>query len=237
MITVRRSDDRGHFDYGWLDTRHTFSFGRYIDRDHVEFRGLRVINEDLIAPGRGFGTHPHEEMEIISYVADGVLAHRDSTGGQGEIRPGEVQVMTAGTGLEHSEYNPSGGAWTHLLQIWIRPRRSGAVPGYRQRAYPEVERRDRLATLVAPAEQAEALGALGMEADAHVLGTLLSPGAGVERALGAGRAAWVQVVRGEVSVNGNALNPGDGAALEGEPGVRVVNTGAGDAEVLVFDLA
>jgi redox-sensitive bicupin YhaK (pirin superfamily) len=237
MITIRRSNDRGHFDYGWLDTRHTFSFGRYVDRDHVEFRGLRVINEDLIAPGRGFGTHPHEEMEIISYVADGVLAHRDSTGGQGEIRPGEVQVMTAGTGLEHSEFNPSGTAWTHLLQIWVRPRRSGAVPGYRQRAYPEVGRRDRLATLVAPTEQAEALGALGMEADAYVLGTLLTAGAGVERALGAGRAGWVQVVRGEVSVNGTVLSAGDGAALEGEPWVRVVNTGAGDAEVLVFDLA
>lgn len=236
MITPRRSDDRGRFDFGWLDTRHTFSFGRYFDPDHVEFHGLRVLNEDLIAPGRGFGTHPHQEMEIISYVADGVLAHRDSTGGQGRILPGQVQVMTAGTGLEHSEFNPSDSAWTHLLQIWIRPRRPGATPGYRQRAFPESVRRDRLATLVAPSEQAEALGALGMEADASVLGTLLSPGADVERALRAGRAAWVQVVRGQVSVNGTALSPGDGAALESEPSVRLANTGPADAEVLVFDL-
>ncbi len=234
MITIRKAGDRGHFDHGWLDTRHTFSFASYQDDAHMGFRALRVINEDRVKPGEGFGTHGHRDMEIISYVLEGALAHRDSTGGEGVLRPGEVQRMSAGTGVMHSEFNGSKDEPVHFLQIWILPDRAGHRPSYEQKLFPEAERTGKL-RLVASPDTAD--GSLAIHQDARVYATVLGDGESVRHALAPGRHAWVQVARGEVTVNGQALRAGDGAALSGEREVVLEGRGAAGAEALVFDLA
>ena len=234
MITVRRSEERGHFDHGWLDTRHTFSFADYHDERFMGFRALRVVNEDRVRPGQGFGTHGHRDMEILSYVVEGELAHRDSTGGQGSLVPGEVQRMSAGTGVRHSEFNGSQDEPVHFLQIWLQPDRAGHAPGYEQKAFPDPERRGAL-RLVASPDGAE--GSLTVHQDARVYATLLAGGEAVERPIAPGRHAWVQVARGEAVVNGTRLRAGDGAALSEEAAVRIAGGGDGLAELLLFDLA
>jgi len=232
MVTVRRSGDRGRFDFGWLDTRHTFSFGEYHDPKWMGYRWLRVINEDWVAPGRGFGTHPHRDMEIITYVVSGALAHKDSTGAEGTIRPGDVQRMTAGRGVTHSEFNPSEKERTHLLQIWILPRERGLEPSYEQEHFDESQRRGRLRLIASP-DGAD--GSVTIQQDVRVYAAHLVTGDRAGFDLGPGRAAWVQVVGGEVTANWTRLNAGDGAAIEGEP--RVDISASKDSEVLVFDLA
>jgi hypothetical protein len=232
MITVRRSADRGHFDHGWLDTRHTFSFAGYRDPRFMGFRSLRVLNEDRVEPGQGFGEHPHRDMEIVSYVLSGALAHRDSLGNGSTIRRGDVQRMTAGTGVVHAEFNASAVEPVHFLQIWILPERAGLAPGYEQRAFPDAEKGGRL-RLVASRDGAE--GSLTVHQDARILATLLAPGEEVRHPLAPGRHAWVQVVSGEVEVEGERLSAGDGAAISSAPEVAI--RGVRDAEVLLLDLA
>lgn len=234
MITIRRSEDRGHFDHGWLDTRHTFSFADYHDARHMGFRGLRVINEDRVRPGEGFGEHSHRDMEILSYVLSGALAHQDSTGGAGVLRPGEVQRMSAGTGVRHSEFNGSGDEPVHFLQIWLLPDRAGHAPSYEQKPFPDAGKRGRLLLIASP-DGAD--GSLGIHADARVHATVLAEGERVRHALAPDRHAWVQVARGEVIVNGEALRAGDGAAVSGEPEVVLAGRGPQLAEALLFDLA
>jgi quercetin 2,3-dioxygenase len=232
MIRIRRADERGHLDHGWLDTRHTFSFGRYHDPSHMGFRALRVMNEDWVKPGRGFGAHPYREMEIVTYVLEGMLEHRDSLGGGGTIRPGEMQRMTAGTGIVHSEANPSQDESVHLYQIWLLPEREGLAPSYEQRAFPEAERRGRL-RLVASPDGRE--GSLTIRQDAALyLGTLDADGE-VSRAMTPGRHAWLQVLRGAVHLNGRPLAEGDGAAVS-EEGLLSIRPDR-PSEILLFDLA
>jgi quercetin 2,3-dioxygenase len=232
MITVRRSADRGHFDHGWLDTRHTFSFADYRDPTHMGFRSLRVINEDRVQPGQGFGMHPHRDMEIVSYVVSGALAHQDSMGNGSTIRPGELQRMSAGTGVVHGEFNHSRTEPVHFLQIWILPARLGQPPGYEQKRFAEEERRGRLRLLGSP-DGAD--GSVTIHQDVRLHAALLAPGQAVTHPLAEGRHAWVQVVRGEVEAAGERLAQGDGAAISGEPALAL--RGVKDAEVLVFDLA
>ena len=234
MITVRRSEERGHFDHGWLDTRHTFSFAGYHDPAHMGFRALRVINEDRVQPGQGFDTHGHRDMEILSYVLSGVLAHRDSSGGGGELRPGEVQRMSAGTGIRHSEFNGSQDEPVHFLQIWLLPDQPGHGPSYEQRPFPASERRSSLRLISSP-DGAD--GSTVIHQDTRVYATLLEEGRTVEHALTPSRHAWVQVASGEVDVNGQRLAAGDGAAISGERQVRITGAGPGEAELLLFDLA
>ncbi|WP_242336605.1 pirin family protein [Anaeromyxobacter sp. SG66] len=232
MITIRRSEARGHFDHGWLDTRHTFSFADYHDPGHMGFRTLRVINEDRVAPGQGFGTHGHRDMEILSYVLSGRLAHRDSMGTGSTIGPGEVQRMTAGTGVLHSEFNGSDSEPVRFLQIWILPERRGLLPGYEQKQFPEEERRGRL-RLVASHDGAD--GSVTIHQDARVYAALLGAGERAVLPLDAGRHAWVQVARGTLRLGDETLAAGDGAAMSDEREVRLEGVEA--AEVLVFDLA
>jgi hypothetical protein len=232
MLTTRPAHARGHADHGWLDSHHTFSFADYYDPAHMGFRGLRVINEDRVQPGRGFGTHPHRDMEILSYVLDGALAHRDSMGTGSEIRPGDVQRMSAGTGVTHSEFNASQTEPVHFLQIWIVPRRHGIKPGYEQKSFPR-ETRDGALKLVASSDGRD--GSLTIHADVAVHAGLLTAGQSDAVPLAPGRHAYVHVARGRVRVNGVDLGPGDGAALSQETAVEVTGVDAG--EVLVFDLA
>jgi redox-sensitive bicupin YhaK (pirin superfamily) len=234
MLTIRRSEDRGHFDHGWLDTRHTFSFADYRDQRFMGFSDLRVINEDRVKPGQGFGTHGHRDMEILSYVLEGELGHRDSMGNGSIIRPGDVQRMSAGTGVTHSEQNPSREHPVHFLQIWILPAAGGIRPGYEQRAFPVEERRGRLRVL-ASADGRD--GSVTIHQDAAMLGAILAPGDRVRHQIPAGRVAWVQLARGEVAVNGQRLRAGDGLSAVEEAALEVVGEGSGDADVLVFDLA
>ena len=230
MIRIRKAEERGHFDHGWLDTNHTFSFADYYDPEFMGFRALRVINEDRVAPGRGFGTHSHRDMEIVTYVLEGELEHRDNMGTGSVIRPGEVQRMSAGTGVLHSEVNPSRGNPVHLLQIWILPERRGIKPEYEQKAFPASERSGKL-RLVASRDGAD--GSLTMHQDAKLLAGSLRDGDSVRYDLQPGRYAWLQVARGTVDVNGQKLNAGDGAAIEDERTLTLTGT---DAEVLLFDL-
>jgi redox-sensitive bicupin YhaK (pirin superfamily) len=234
MLTIRRSEDRGHFDHGWLDTRHTFSFADYRDQRFMGFSDLRVINEDRVKPGQGFGTHGHRDMEILSYVLEGELGHRDSMGNGSTIRPGDVQRMSAGTGVTHSEQNPSREQPVHFLQIWILPAAEGIRPGYEQRAFPAEERRGRLRVL-ASADGRD--GSITIHQDAAMLGAILAPGDRVRHQIPAGRVAWVQVARGEVAVNGQRLRAGDGVAAVEEAALEVMGEGTEEADVLVFDLA
>ena len=233
MITIRRAEERGHFEKGWLDTRHTFSFADYHDERFMGFSDLRVINEDRVLPGKGFGSHGHRDMEILSYVLEGELGHQDSMGNGSTIRPGELQRMSAGAGVVHSERNASAEHVVHFLQIWILPRERGIPPGYEQRAFPEAERRGRL-RLVASPDGRDA--SVTIHQDAAVFAGILGPGQRARHEIPGGRSAWVQVARGEVTVNGERLSAGDGLAATGEAGLDLAGTGKADAEVLVFDL-
>ena len=218
MIRVRKASERGHFDHGWLDTYHTFSFSRYYDPRHMGFRALRVINEDRVQPGQGFGTHGHEDMEIVTYVLAGALEHKDSLGNGSTIRPGELQRMTAGTGIRHSEFNPSQTEPVHLYQIWLLPEREGLEPSYEQRAFPEEERRNRL-RLVASPDGGD--GSLTIRQDARLYLATLDEGHEVSHEIPPGRHAWLQVLRGGVSLNGQALSAGDGAAVSDESALAI----------------
>jgi redox-sensitive bicupin YhaK (pirin superfamily) len=232
MIAVRPATERGHADHGWLDTRHTFSFASYHDPRHMGFRSLRVINEDRVKPAEGFGTHAHRDMEILTWVLEGALGHKDSMGNGSVIRPGDLQRMSAGTGVTHSEFNPSREAPVHFLQIWLLPRERGLPPGYEQKRFPQEARRGRL-RLIAAGDGRE--GAVTIHQDADLWTALLQPGESVRHALAPGRYAWVHVARGAVSLNGSTLGAGDGAAVSDEATLEI--TGAARAEVLLFDLA
>lgn len=232
MITVRKSNDRGVGRHGWLTSHHTFSFANYYDPKQMGFRTLRVINEDYVAPGKGFGAHRHEDMEIISIVLEGALAHRDSTGGDGVLRRGEVQRMSAGSGVVHSEFNGSESEPVHFFQIWIEPAAENIKPGYEQKLFPDEERRNRLRVLAAPGAPE---GAVDIHQDARVYASLLDAGARVEHTLANGRGAWVQVATGTLDVNGTTLTAGDGAAIEEE--TKLAISAKENAEFLLFDLA
>ena len=231
MITVRRAAERGHTRIDWLDSWHSFSFGEYYDPQHIEFRALRVINEDRVAPGQGFGTHAHRDMEIVTYVLEGALEHRDSLGNGSTIRPGEIQRMSAGTGIRHSEFNGSKSDTVHFLQIWIMPERAGLAAGYEQKALPAGVRGG--LQLIASRDGRD--GSITVHQDASIHAAQLAAGATAEHALAAGRHAWVQVARGAVTVNGESLRAGDGAAISNERAVSLRFDS--DAEVLLFDLA
>jgi quercetin 2,3-dioxygenase len=232
MMKLRRAEDRGHAQHGWLDSRHTFSFADYYDPAQMGFRALRVINEDRVQPGAGFGTHPHRDMEILSYVLEGGLAHKDSMGTGSTIRPGDVQRMSAGTGVTHSEYNASPSEPVHFLQIWLLPERPGLAPGYEQKHFAAPERQGRLKLLASPAGTD---GSLTIHQDVRLYGGLLDKGQRAELTLAQGRHAWVQVARGTVKVSGETLRAGDGAAVSAE--TRLALEAVEPAEVLVFDLA
>lgn len=231
MMTLRKASERGHANHGWLDSHHTFSFADYYDPQHMGFRGLRVINDDRVEGGKGFGAHPHRDMEIISYVLDGGLAHKDSMGTGAVIRPGDVQRMSAGTGVVHSEFNASRTDEVHFLQIWLLPAQRGLEPGYEQKTFTDADKRGRL-RLVASPDAAD--GSITIHADARVYAGLFGAGEQAEHAIADGRGAWLHVARGKVRVNGKELGAGDGVALENERTVRV--EGIDDGEVLVFDL-
>ncbi len=231
MVTLRPATQRGHGNYGWLDSHHSFSFGDYYDAAHMNFGPLRVINEDRVEPGMGFGTHGHRDMEIISYVLDGELSHQDNMGTGSVIVPGDVQRMSAGRGVQHSEFNPSKTAGVHFLQIWIEPSERGIAPSYEQANVTAAAKRGRLALIAAPAGEG---GAVLLHQDARVYATLLDGRASVSHTLAAGRRAYVHVARGRVSVNGLELGPGDAARIENESEIRLAD-GHG-AEVLLFDL-
>jgi quercetin 2,3-dioxygenase len=231
MITLRKSSDRGHAEHGWLHSLHSFSFADYYDPQQMGWGPLRVINEDRVEPGQGFGTHGHRDMEIISYVIAGELAHKDSMGNATVIRPGDVQRMSAGTGVRHSEFNPSPTALVHFLQIWIEPAELGIVPGYEQKFFASEEKRGRL-RLVASRDGRE--GSVTVHRDASVYAGLLAPGERVSHALVAQRKAYLHVVRGAVRVNGMQLETGDGAKIEVEPDILVA--AEADSELLLFDL-
>lgn len=232
MMTIRRASERGHADHGWLDSHHTFSFADYYDPKHMGFRSLRVINDDRVEAGRGFGSHPHRDMEIISYVLEGALAHKDSTGTDGVIRPGDVQRMSAGTGVVHSELNASRVDDVHFLQIWLLPDQRGLPPSYEQKTFTDADKRGTLRLVASPDA---AGGSLTIHTDARVYAGVFGAGDAAELELAADRHAWVQVATGEVRVNGEALAAGDGVALTDERRIRV--EGIDEAEVLVFDLA
>ncbi|HVS40279.1 MAG TPA: pirin family protein [Gemmataceae bacterium] len=230
MMQIRRAEERGRYDYGWLDTAHTFSFNTYYDPDHMGFRALRVINEDRVQPGEGFGMHGHRDMEIITVVLEGALEHKDSIGTGSVIGPGRVQRMTAGRGIRHSEFNPSKTDPVHLYQIWIVPENEGLPPTYEERTFDPAEQRGRLRLIASHSGED---GSLTIHQDARLYLAALRPGESVRHELTPGRHAWVQVLRGGVAVNGEALKEGDGAAL----GQEAALTAEGDGEILLFDLA
>lgn len=232
MMTIRPSNERGGGDYGWLKTRHSFSFSDYSDPKWMGFRSLRVINEDWVAPNGGFPTHPHRDMEIITYVLSGKLEHKDSLGTGSVILPGDGQRMSAGRGIRHSEANPSATEAVHLLQIWITPDKNGHAPGYEQKSFPESEKRGKF-RLIASNNGAE--GSVKINQDAKLFVTLLAPGEELSQTLAPKRNAWLQVAKGEVELNGHKLHQGDGAAISDETTLTVKATE--DAEVLLFDLA
>lgn len=232
MLTLRKSNDRGHADHGWLNSYHTFSFANYYDPAYMGFRTLRVINDDRVAGGGGFAPHSHRDMEIITYVLEGELEHKDSMGNQAVIRPGEVQRMTAGTGVTHSEYNASKTDAVHLLQIWVLPERSGLTPGYEQKFYTPEEKRGQLRLI---ASQDGRDGSVRVHQDLSLYATVLGKGEKVTHEVGQNRHLWVQVARGTAIVNGEVLHAGDAAAIEAEPSLAII--GQESAEVLVFDLA
>lgn len=232
MITIRKAEERGHFDFGWLNTYHSFSFGDYYDPNHMQFRSLRVINEDFVAPGRGFPTHGHRDMEIVTYILAGALEHRDSMGTGSVIRRGDAQRMSAGTGVRHSEANPSADEPVHLLQIWILPEADGLQPEYEEKKFSDDEKRNQLRLIVSP-EGSD--GSVRIHQEAKIYASLLDKDRDVVHSLANGRSAWLQVAAGSVSLNGVALKQGDGAAVSGESAVTI--TAQEPAEVLLFDLA
>jgi len=232
MLTLRRSKDRGHASLGWLDSWHTFSFGEYRDAQHMGFSDLRVINDDTVQPGRGFGTHSHRDMEIITYVLDGALEHKDSLGNGSMIRPGDVQRMSAGRGVCHSEFNASQVEPVHFLQIWIEPDVMGVEPGYEEMHVPEAERRGRLRLIASPDGRS---GSVTIHQDALIHAAVLDGPDQVTYVLAERRNAWVHIARGTVQVNGEMLSTGDGAQISDETHVEF--TAAARAEILLFDLA
>ena len=232
MIQIRRADDRGHADHGWLQARHTFSFAGYHDPAHMSFRSLRVMNEDRIAPGAGFGTHPHHDMEIVTCVLEGALEHKDSMGNGEVLHPGEFQRMSAGTGITHSEFNPSQTDSTHLYQIWLLPEHKGIEPSYEQKRFDEQELKDRLRLVASPDAED---GSLRIHQNARIYWGKLTPNAEVRRSIAPGRFAWLQLLRGEATLNESELSAGDGAAVSDERELTIRSTT--DAEVLLFDLA
>lgn len=232
MLRIRRAEERGRTDFGWLDSRHSFSFGHYYDPDHLGFGPLRVINDDRVTPGAGFPTHPHGDMEIISYVLDGALAHKDSLGTGSVIRPGDVQRMTAGTGIRHSEFNASKSEPVHFLQIWIIPEMEGLAPSYEQKSYPAAEKRGTL-RLVASRDGRD--GSVTIHRDVDLYATLLGEGERTRHTFRPGRAGWLQVARGTAMVNDVQLYPGDGVAIEAVDDVAIISTSA-DTEMLLFDM-
>jgi redox-sensitive bicupin YhaK (pirin superfamily) len=231
MLTVRKAQERGHANHGWLDTYHTFSFADYHDPRHMGFGPLRVINDDTVAPGAGFGTHGHRDMEIITYVLEGALAHKDSMGNGSTIRPGAVQRMSAGTGVRHSEFNASGQEPVHFLQIWIEPDARGVPPGYEEKVFPAGERSGRLRLVASPDGRD---GSVRIHQDARVYAGLLGEREAVTHPLAPGRRAYVHVARGSLHVNGAPLDAGDGVRIEGESTISLSD--ARSAEVLLFDL-
>src|SRR5262249_23760 len=231
MIEVRKAGERGATRLGWLDSRHTFSFGEYYDPKHMGFRTLRVINDDRVRPGAGFGTHGHRDMEIVSYVLDGALEHKDSIGTGSILRPGTVQRMSAGRGVTHSEWNPSKSEGVHFLQIWILPAKQGIEPSYEEKHFTEADRRNRFRLLVSPEARD---GSVKIHQDAEVWGTVLGAGGETAFELRPGRRAWVQVARGALALNGTRLGEGDGAAIEGE--TKLAFRADEGAEALLFDL-
>ena len=232
MIKIRKAEERGHFDFGWLNTYHTFSFGDYYDPSQMAFRSLRVINEDVVAPGRGFPTHGHRDMEIVTYIISGELEHRDSMGSGSIIRRGDAQRMSAGTGVRHSEANPSKDAPVHLLQIWIMPEREGLPPEYEEKRFADEEKQNRLRLIVSP-DGGD--GAVRIHQDARIYASVLDEGKSVNHQIQTGRSAWLQVAGGAVEVNGTKLKHGDGAAISQESQITIA---AGEpSEVLLFDLA
>jgi redox-sensitive bicupin YhaK (pirin superfamily) len=232
MIVKRPAAERGHFDHGWLDTSHTFSFADYHDPAHMGFRALRVINEDRVAAGKGFGAHSHRDMEIVTYVLEGALAHADSMGNRSVIVPGDVQRMSAGTGITHSEFNGKSDEPVHFLQIWLLPDRRGLAPGYEQKAIPEKEERGAL-RLVASRDGRE--GSVTIHQDVSLYASRLAPGERVKHALADGRHAWLQMVSGRMELNGTGLAAGDGAAVSQESALEMV--ALEPAHFLLFDLA
>jgi quercetin 2,3-dioxygenase len=232
MITLRQARERGHFDHGWLNTYHTFSFDQYYDPRYMGFRQLRVINEDFVAPGRGFPMHGHRDMEIITYILEGALQHEDSMGNGSIIRPGDVQRMTAGTGVRHSEKNASNEEQVHLLQIWILPDTVGLEPGYEQKAFADDERRGRL-RLIASDDGRD--GSVTVHQDVSVFASILGAGERVKHDMDQTRHGWIQIARGEISVNGQRAGQGDGASASGESSLEIL--AEQPSEILLFDLA
>ena len=233
MITIRPAQERGNANFGWLDSKHTFSFGSYYDHNHMGFANLRVINEDKVQPGKGFGTHSHRDMEIISYVLEGELEHKDSIGNGSTIRPGDVQRMSAGIGIAHSEFNGSTRDLVHFLQIWITPDHEGIEPSYEQKNFPLADRQGKL-KLVASADGRD--GSVTIHQDASLYVAVMNQGDRVSYNTDKSRSLWLQVAKGAVEVNGRALNTGDGAAVTQETDLEVVAT-ADNTEILLFDLA
>jgi len=233
MLTLRRAEDRGHTDLGWLNSHHSFSFGGYSDPKHMGFRALRVINDDRVAAGKGFGAHGHRDMEILSYVVDGRLAHKDSMGEAHELGPNEVQAMSAGNGVIHSEYNASETEPTHFLQIWILPAEKSIAPSYQQFAYDPAEKRGKLRLMAGPDPQG---GAARINQDARMFATVLAAGEQVDFPIAGGRYAWVQCVTGSADVNGMAIKAGDGVAVSDESKIVLRGAAPSGAEVLLFDL-
>ena len=231
MITIRRSEDRGHANHGWLDSYHTFSFADYFDPDYQGFGHLRVINQDRVEPGKGFQTHGHRDMEIVSYVLDGTLEHKDSMGHGSQMRPGDVQLMSAGTGVTHSEFNASGTDPLHFLQMWIIPRERGTTPRYEQRNFPEAERTGQLRLVVSPDGEADSVR-IGQ--DARLFAGLLEPDQQVAHSVPNDRAGWLQVARGRLSINGQPLGPGDGAAIHDESKLTI--TGLESTEFVMWEI-
>jgi redox-sensitive bicupin YhaK (pirin superfamily) len=234
MLTVRKSNERGHADHGWLDSHHTFSFANYHDPKHMGYRSLRVINEDRVAEGRGFGAHAHRDMEILSYVLKGKLAHKDSMGHIEVLGPNEIQKMSAGSGVVHSEFNGSETEPVHFLQIWIEPKSRNTTPGYEQLRFDAAEKLDRFKLLASPEKVA---GAATINQDASVSVAELTPGKQLTYSLGAKRHAWLHVIEGNVTVNGKKLHTGDAVAADQEDMLDVIAEGRGNSEILLFDLA
>jgi quercetin 2,3-dioxygenase len=232
MVNLRKSEERGHFDYGWLQTRHTFSFNEYYDLDHMRFRSLRVINEDLVQPGAGFPTHGHRDMEIISYVMEGALEHKDSMGNGSTIKAGEVQRIRAGTGITHSEYNPSASETAHFLQIWITPQHKSLQPSYQQQRFDEAQKRGRLQLIASPEGEASSVS---IDQDVELYACILDPSEIAVHTFRPGRHGWVQLLRGTLRANAVEMRAGDGAAVSEEPELQIA--AVEPAEFLLFDMA
>ena len=232
MIQIRKAEERGHVDHGWLNAKHTFSFSAYHDPEHMQFRSLRVMNEDRIVPGKGFGTHPHNDMEIVTYVLEGALEHKDSMGNGEVLRPGEFQRMSAGTGISHSEFNPSRTDPTHLYQIWLLPEHKGIEPSYEQKRFDDGGMTNQLRLVASPDAD---FGSLKIHQDARIHLAKLDAERAIEHQLKTGRHAWLQVLRGEITLNGASLQTSDGAAVSEETLLAIRATT--DAEIMLFDLA